>query len=66
MNASCPIQIVAAVEVRWTRDHIRELPDGSWSTHPTPPPGEGWQIAKFDKETRTQWQRPVLAIVEEG
>ena len=66
MNASCPIQIVAAVEFVWTRDLVREHADGSQGIYPVPPPGEGWSIADFDKETRTQWQRPVLATLEEG
>lgn len=66
MNASSPIQIVAVVELRWTRDQSVEHPDGSWSTHLSPPPGDGWTVADFDRETRTQWQRPVLACVEEG
>jgi hypothetical protein len=65
MNASLN-QIVAAVELRWTRDVVRDHPDGSWGTYPSLPPGEGWTIANFDKETRTQWQRPVLAYLEEG
>jgi hypothetical protein len=66
MNASCPIQIVAAVELVWTRDLIREHADGSQGTYPVPPPGEVWSIADFGKETRTQWQRPVVAFLEEG
>ena len=40
MNASST-QIVAAVELRWTRDMVREHPDGSWSTHPVPASGRG-------------------------
>ena len=66
MNASCPIQIVAAVELVWTRDLVREHADGCQGTYPVPPPGGGWTIADFYKETRTQWQRPVLATLEEG
>ena len=66
MNVSCSTQIIAAIELQWTPDHVRDNPDGSWGTYPTPPPGAGWTIANFDKERRTQWQRPVLATVEEG
>ena len=66
MNASPSIMIVAAVELVWTRDLFREHADGSQGTYPVPPPGAGWTIASFDKETRTQWQRPVVAFLEEA
>jgi hypothetical protein len=66
MNASSSLQFVAAFELVWTRDLVREHGDGSQGTYPVPPPGVGWTIADFGKERRTQWQRPILATLEEG